>query len=197
MGRKSTIDLLPEEVRDGLIGWLEDPALDIDTAHARVNDLLEELGLQHLQVSRAAVGRKAQSHRAEIERIGAEMREAKASREVFYRQFGNDLADGGKFLAETMQAIIFKLNLAMHRFGEFEPESVYEHSKTVKNLTGSIVQIEEALTKYTKREAEIKRAALEEAAAVVDKSLKQAGAAAETIEFIKRDLLNLGSVAKP
>lgn len=189
MGRKSSIDLLPEAVRDDLVSWLEDPALDIDTAHERVNALLGELGLQHLQVSRAAVGRKAASHRAEIERIGAEMREAKASREAFYQQFGNDLADGGKFLAETMQAIIFKLNLAMHRFGDFDPYSVYEHSKTVKNLTGSIVQIEEALTKYTKREADIKRSALEEAAKEVEKTAIARGYNVDEARFWREKVL--------
>lgn len=189
MSRKSTIDRLPESVRDALIEWLEDPAIDIDVAHERVNSLLDELHLPQLKVSRSAVGRKAQTHRAEIERIGAEMREAKVSREAFYQEFGNNLADGGKFLAETMQAIIFKLNLAMHRFGDFEPDSVYEHSKTVKNLTGSIVQIEEALTKYTKREAEIKKAALEEAAKEVEKTAIARGYNADEARFWREKVL--------
>lgn len=191
MGRQSTIDKLPEDVRASLITWLEDPAINYDTATKLVNDLLKERGLE--PVSRSAVSRKGQKHRADVERIGKEMREAKASREFFYKQFGDDLAEGGKFLIETLQGFMFKMNLVLNRVNDTElsPEDVYGYSKTIKNLTGSILQTENALSAYTKREDEIKRKALAEAAEVVDKSLKQSGATAEMIKTIKEDMLNI------
>ena len=191
MGRQSSIDKLPQDVRDALIAWLEDPAISYDTATEQVNNLLKERGLE--PVSRSAVSRKGQRHREDIERIGKEMREAKASREFFYKQFGDDLAEGGKFLIETLQGFMFKMNLVLNRVNDTEltPEDVYGYSKTIKNLTGSILQTENALSAYTKREEAIKRQALQEAAEVVDKSLTQAGATAEMINTIKADMLNL------
>lgn len=195
MGRQSTIDQLPAAVRDALIAWLEDPAIDITTAHERTNQLLDELGLDALKVSRSAVGRKAKSHREEMERLGEQMREAKANREVFYEQFGDDLSDGGKFLAETLQAFIFKLNMALHKFDDDDMDAgdVFGYSKIVKNLTGSIAQLEEALSKYTKREAEIRKAATEEAAETAAKSAEQAGLSSERVQQIKNDILGVRS----
>ena len=164
MGRTSTIDLLPDEVIEKFKGWVKDGAVNIDEVCRRTNAKLEEMGLGELTVSRAAVGRKAKNLNDEMKRIGEEMRAAKASRDAFYERFGDDLSDGGKFLAETLQAFIFKMNVALHRVEDVPSDELFEYSKTVKNMTGSIVQLEDALTKFTNREAEIRQTALEEAA---------------------------------
>lgn len=191
MGRKSTIDFLPDDVRDQLITWMEDPAIDISTAHERVNSLLSELGLNDLSVSRSAVGRKAKLHNEEMQRLGEEMREAKANREAFYEAFGDELSDGGKFLAETLQAFIFKMNMTLHRLHDVPADELFQYSKTIKNMTGSVVQLEDALTKFTSREADIKKAATEEAAETAVTALSQSGLSAASVQQIKNEILGI------
>ena len=193
MGRTSTIDMLPPEVFTAFKALVIDPTVNLDSVCEQVNAQLVEQGLESLQVSRAAVGRKAKSMKDEMKRIGKEMREAKASREAFYERFGDDLSDGGKFLAETLQAFIFKMNMALHRIdGDLPANELFAYSKIVKNLTGSIAQLEDALTKFTNREAEIKKAATEEAAETAVTALAQSGLSAASVEQIKNEILGIG-----
>ena len=170
MGRTSSIDKLPKEVLDQFKAWVEDGNVNLDQVCERVNEQLTEMGLESLTVSRSAVGRKAKSHNDEMLRIGEEMRQAKASTKLFYEQFGEDLSDGGKFLAETLQAFILKLNIALHKFDDDEMSigQVFEYSKIVKNLTGAISQLELALSRYVDREAEILALERERAKAKLD-----------------------------
>ena len=187
MGRTSTIDLLPDEVIEKFKGWVKDGAVNIDEVCRRTNAQLEEMGLGELTVSRAAVGRKAKNINDEMKRIGEEMRAAKASREDFYDRFGDDISDGGKFLVETLQGFIFKLNMTLHKFDDdaMSVDDVFLYSKIVKNLTGAIAQTEEALSKYTKREAEIRKQATEEALATAEEAIHAGGTTAEQAARLK------------
>lgn len=54
--RPSSIDKLPEEVRESLDDWLRDPGLSQTEAAARTNALLEEMGRPE-RVKRRAVSR--------------------------------------------------------------------------------------------------------------------------------------------
>lgn len=195
MARTSSIDKLPPEVLEAFKKWVEDGSVNLDEVCRRVNAELKTQGLEELTVSRSAVGRKAKSHNDEMQRIGEEMRQAKASTKLFYEQFGEDLSDGGKFLAETLQAFILKLNIALHKFDDDDMSmgQVFEYSKIVKNLTGAISQLELALSRYVDREAEIRKQATEEAAETAEEAMKQSGLSADSVKQIKNEILGIRS----
>lgn len=172
----STIDKLPSNVRDDLIAWLKDPAIDYDEATERVNKLLESFELDDLKVSRSAVGRKGKKIKDQIEEAARVTLEKRAAAKAFYEIAGDSLDDGGKFVAELLQASALNSTLALMRLQQAgEDVDVHANAKTIKNLTTSVSQTEQAISAYTKREDEILRQEQERASAKLEELSKGSG----------------------
>ena len=83
MARKSSIDLLPAEIRDALNDLLRDPAISQLKATQRVNELLEAEGQE--PVSKSAVNRYSQR----MDAIGEKMRQSRQIADMWIGKLGN------------------------------------------------------------------------------------------------------------
>lgn len=187
-GQQSTIDTLPDEVKAVLDGYLRDKKITQKEATRRTNLLLEELG--HPQrVSKSAVNRYSQ----DMEEAGAHLRE---SREVAKQWIGSlgavPQGEVGLLVNEIIRTMSFDVSLFLRR-GTLDGETAPETVKMLKDLALTMMRLEKAASDNLKRDAEIKKNALEDAARTMSRSAKQAGVSEETIQIIRRDVLRMAS----
>ncbi|SEQ24446.1 Protein of unknown function [Amphritea atlantica] len=181
MARKSSIDLLPAEIRDALHALLRDPAVgQVETAQ-RVNELLAEEGIEQ-RVSKSAVNR----YSMRMEALGAKVRESREVAEMWIGKLGNaPQGQVGKLLNEFVQTMIFETSTEM--MTSEEPA----HPKMLKELALSIKHLEQATTVNEKREQEIRKRATEDAAEAIDTVAKQQGLTREGVKAIKQQILGI------
>ncbi|CUB06616.1 DUF3486 family protein [Marinomonas fungiae] len=181
MARQSSIDLLPEPIRDALHALLRDPAVNQLEATKRVNDLLEQ-EQSDLRVSKSAVNRYSQR----MDQIGEKMRQSRQIAEMWIGKLGNQpQGQVGKLLNEFTRTMAFETALSMSEGDEPVPP------KLLKELSLSIKHLEEAASVNEKREREIRRQMAEEAAQAVDTAAKSQGLTADSVALIKQQILGI------
>lgn len=182
MARKSSIDLLPTEIRDALNTLLRDPAVSQLEATERLNALLEVEGKEELKVSKSAVNRYSQR----MDAIGDKMRQSRQIAEMWIGKLGNQpQGQVGKLLNEFTRTMAFETALHMSE-GE-EPVQ----PKLLKELSLSIKHLEEAASVNEKREREIRKQAAEEAADAAETVARQQGLTSEGVKAIKAQILGI------
>ena len=112
MPKPSSIDRLPNEVREALQGWLRDPAITQTEATERTNALLDELQAQQPdeklaeRVSRQAVNRYDQRMRASCERL----LQSRQATEVWADKLGSvPPGQVGHLVIEMLRTLAFDL----------------------------------------------------------------------------------------
>ena len=181
MARQSSIDLLPEPIRDALHALLRDPAVNQLEATKRVNDLLEQ-EQSDVRVSKSAVNRYSQR----MDQIGEKMRQSRQIAEMWIGKLGNQpQGQVGKLLNEFTRTMAFETALSMSEGDEPVPP------KLLKELSLSIKHLEEAASVNEKREREIRRQMAEEAAQAVDTAAKSQGLTADSVALIKQQILGI------
>lgn len=182
MAKPSSIKRLPEQIQEE-IGKLRRQGRTID----EILDKLHELLPEDQQPSRSAMGRHVQK----IETLGKHLR---ASREMA-NALVDRLGDGGenkllRLNAELMQGVITSLLITP------EGEQVVLDPKDAAFLANALQRIASAQktdADLVSRIREEQRLILEtDMANKLDKTAKKAGASAEMIESIKRELLGVG-----
>ncbi|MGH1460988.1 MAG: DUF3486 family protein [Neptuniibacter sp.] len=182
MARKSSIDLLPEEIRNALHELLRDPAVSQLEATERLNVLLEEEGRDELKVSKSAVNRYSQR----MDAVGAKMRQSREVAEMWIGKLGNQpQGQVGKLLNEFTRTMAFETALEMSEGEEPIPP------KLLKELSLAIKHLEQAASVNEKREREIRKQATEEAAEAAETVAKQQGLTREGVKAIKEQILGI------
>jgi len=181
MARKSSIDLLPAEIRDALHELLRDPTVNQLEATQKVNALLE--AEEHeIRLSKSAVNRYSQR----MDAIGEKMRQSRQIADMWIGKLGNQpQGQVGKLLNEFTRTMAFETALHMSEGEDPIPP------KLLKELSLAIKHLEEAASVNEKREREIRRQMAEEAATAVDEAAKQQGLTADSVAQIKAQILGI------
>ena len=135
------------------------------------------------------VARKSQL--VDMETVGSRLRR---SREIAAQMAGSakDHGEVGLIINQGLQTMIYD---AMERLDTInvDPDALGKLSKTIGNLTLALGRTEQAASINLKREKEIRKQALEDAAKTVETSAKAAGVSAEAIQEIRRDVLRMAA----
>lgn len=187
MGRQSTIDRLPDEAREALNAYLRDPAITQEQATERVNALLDELGLAEHKVSRYAVNR----YDLRMREVGKRLRESRQVAEAWIARLGAaPQGQLGHLVNEVLRTLSFDLSLRLQD-GELTEESMPGVISMLKELSLSVMRLERASSENVKREREIRRQALEDAAEQAGEVAKRGGISEDTIRAIRDRIMGI------
>jgi len=146
MAQRSSIERLPDDIRDKLHELLRDPRVTQLEATKRINAILEEEGLPD-RVSKSAVNRYA----AKMEEVGAKLRQSREIAKMWIGKLGAaPQGEVGKLLNEMIRTLAFEMTLNLSE-GTIEAEP-----KMLKDLAIAIERLERAATTNLKREQEIR-----------------------------------------
>lgn len=183
MARKSSIDILPLDLRNKLISMLSNPAI----TQKEITDLINDEAGENV-VSKSAVNRYAIRMQKQIEQT----KQAREVAEFYMHELGEETHNTmGKVLNQQMQLIAFDLMLElkdMKSDGKVDMKSitdlVFKVSRGIKNL-------EESAKINEERERKIRKSILEAAAEKIEAESKKEGLSSETTENLKKELLGL------
>ncbi len=184
MGRQpSSIDLLPDDVRDQLNELLRDRKVTQKEAVERINQILAAMQYPE-RLSKSAVNRYA----LRMEEVGRRMREGREVADALIGKLGSQpQGQIGNLVNEILRSLSFELSLKLTD-GELDEESMPAAAGMLKDLALTTMRLEKAANLNVEREKEIRRQALEEAAEKVDKTARKAGVTPETIALIHEAL---------
>ena len=186
MGRKSSIDLLPENLKNKLLELLAKP----DVTQQEITDIINEMAGSAV-VSKSAVNRYAQK----MEEFSRKNREAAEIAKAYLQQAeegtGNTL---GKVAIEQLRMIVFDLLMGIDEMPKdsADPESLLNLTIGVNKVAKALRDLESASEVNLKIEEKIKS----RAAAVAEeesKSVKAEGLSDAAIEAIKAKILGIAS----
>ncbi len=179
MGRQSTVDRLPEDIRQALNELLRNPAVSQLEAARRVNDMLEADD-EAARISKSAVNRYAMK----MDKIGAKLRQSREVADMWIAKLGSQpQGQVGHLLNEVVRNLAFDTAIALSDEEEPVPP------KLIKELSIAIEKLEKAASENEKRAAEIRKQAREEAAKELTEELKNDGISEQVENSIKRILL--------
>lgn len=187
MPKPSTIDILPPEVKAQLQAWLQDPRITQLEATERANSLLELAGHPE-RVTKSAVNRYA----VKMEEVGAKLRQSREVASMYIAQVGAaPQGQTGLLINEMLRSMAFELSLKMQEADAEDPESMSATISQLKNLALTMQRLEQSATINVKREGEIRKAALNDAADNVEKAAVQQGMNAEQAAFWRQQVLGV------
>ena len=189
MPKPSTIDILPPEIKAELQKWLQDPRITQLEATERANALLALAG-DPQRVTKSAVNRYA----VRMEEVGTKLRQSREVAQMYIAQVGAaPQGQTGLLINEMLRSMAFEMSLKMQDADVEDPEAMSATINQLKNLALTMQRLEQSATINVKREGEIKKAALEEAANKMEATAKSEGVTAETIQRIRRDVLMMAT----
>ena len=179
--QQSSIDRLPEDIREKLYELLRDPRVTQLVATAKINEILEAEGhperLTKSSVNRAAV---------RMEKVGEKLRQSREMAQMWIGKFGVEpQGHVGKLLNEVLRDLAFNTALSL-REGEEPTEP-----KLIRDLAIAAKELEKAASENVKREEEIKKRVIAEAADRVDEAAKAQGLTADQADFWRRQVLGV------
>ncbi len=184
MGRPSTIDLLPEDLKNKLISLLSKS----NVTQQEVADIINEMA-GYKVVSKSAVNRYAQK----MEDFSKKNREAAEIAKVYINQFddgtGNVLS---KVAIEQLRMIIFDLLLGIDQLPKdaSDPENLHNLTISVNKVAKALKDLEGASELNIKLEEKIKAKTAEVAEEVAEK-VKAAGLSESAVKSIKERILGI------
>jgi len=152
MARKSSMAILPQDIRAQLHALLNDPRMTQLGITARINELLADGGHDD-RVSKSSVNRYA----VQMEKVGAKLKQSRQIAEVWIGKLGSEpQGQVGQLLNEVVRNLAF--DTAMHLSEEEEPAD----PRLIKELAIAIERLEKAASDNEKRADEIRRKQREE-----------------------------------
>ena len=180
MGQKSSIDRLPEPVREAINAEINAGRATIDEILERVR---EEFGDEQAP-SRSALGR----YRKRFEEQVADIRESRELASIYADRLGKDPnSDVGKFTLEILRTLAYRAGADMLDFskeGTLEP-------KQIAHLARMMKYIEDAGRLSTEREEKLRAAAREEAATAAQEAARGQGLSDEAASEIYNRILGV------
>jgi len=187
MGRQpSTIDMLPDDIKEQLQELLRNPRCSQLEATRRINAILEEEGHEE-RVTKSSVNRYA----LKMEEVGAKIRQGREMAEMWIGKFGaSPQGQLGLLITEMLRTLAYDLSLKLQDADIESPETLAATIDQVKALALGVQRLEQSTTLNVKREAEIRKQALQDAAEALEKTdtlqLKP-----ETLNYIKTVIYGL------
>lgn len=189
MGRKSSIDRLPPDLREALEGWLRDPAITQAEATSRTNDLLAELDPARKPLSKSSVNRYSRR----MDRVGAKMRQSRAMADAWVARLGSEPSGRlGHLVVEMLKTMVFEVNLKLQE-AELDADSMPGVVAQLKDLSLTAARLDKASLQNERRESEIRRRARREAAKAAERSARSQGLSAETAAAIRAQILGVAA----
>ncbi|HHK75271.1 MAG TPA: DUF3486 family protein [Rhizobiales bacterium] len=185
MGKPSSIDKLPPDILEQLQELLRDPRVTQLEATRRINAILAEQRLA--PVSKSAVNR----YDLKMREAGEKLRQSREVARMWIGKLGAaPQGQVGNLVNEILRTLAFDLSLKLQN-EELTAESLPGVISQVKGLSLAVQRLEASSTMNVKREAEIRKQALEQAAAAASETARDAGVSPETIKRIQRDVLGM------
>lgn len=182
-GRRSKIDLLPDDVKQLLDGLLRDGKNSQQEVLQAVNEYIEQQGLpEDLKPSRSGLNR----YSSRMEAIGKDLRDVREVSQALVAQLGDKpTGEVSKLILEIGRTQLFKAMMnANEKDGEVD-------IGMIKDAMLAAQRLESAAMSSHKREKEIRKAFADEAAKVAETVAKKAGMTAETVSSIKKEILGI------
>lgn len=184
----STIDKLPQEVREALDEWLRDGTITQTEAARRANARLEEMGSPQ-RVSRRAVSR----YDLRMRRAGEKLRQSRQVAEAWIARFGS--APGGRLghlVIEMLRTLAFDLTPRLQQ-GALDQKSLPGIVNAANRITLMALRLEQSSDFIDRRERRLKRQAAEEPAARAARETRAGrDVTPERLREIVRDAYGLG-----
>lgn len=182
-GRRSKVDMLPEDIKQALNEMLRDGRLEQKEILEIINGDIEKAGLPDRdKLSQSGLNRYA----SRVEEVGAKIREMREVSEVWVSKLGSKpTSDIGKMLQEVVRTLAAETTLAMSESGEPVPP------KALSQLALAMQRVEQAAIASHKREKEVRQAFAEEAANAAETVAKQQGMTREGVQAIKNQILGI------
>ncbi len=182
-GKPSKVNQLPDAIKSKLDQLLRDGRLTQTAILNKINKMIEEAELaQDEQLSKSGLNR----YSSKMQEIGSRIAQARAVSEQWVAKLGDKPSgDVSKILIEMVRTLAF--DSVLDASNSDQPV----HPKFIKDLAIGIEKLEKAATESTKREKEIRKAFAEEAAALVEDAVVQAGLTSDGANAIKREILGI------
>ncbi len=185
MGRKSTVDLLPERFKDSLNQLLRDTSLTQLQVTEQLNTMLASYysGDEPLSISKSSVNR----YSMKMNKLGEKIKQSRDIAEMWIGKLGSQpQGQVGHLLNEIIRNLAFDTAIALSEGEEPTPP------KLIKELAFAVEKLEKASSENEKRTAQIRQLAREEAAEELTQELKNDGISEQVEASIKRILLGAG-----
>lgn len=177
----STINLLPKDILEKLQELLRDPRVTQLAATAKINAILAQEGHPE-RLSKSSVNR----YSLKMDEVGAKLQQSREISDMWIGKLGAQPAGKvGHLLNEIVRTLAFDAAMKMS-----EDDEVVD-PKDLRNLSMAIRNLETAASLNVKREAEIKKRVLEEAAEAVGEAAQKHGVSQETIDEIHSIVLGI------
>ncbi|MCG9722122.1 DUF3486 family protein [Shewanella sp. Isolate7] len=180
-GRRSKVDLLPDDIRKRLDSGLRDGSITQAELLEEVNALIKAAGLPEAQqLSRAGINRYA----TKMEAVGKSLREMREITQVWTAELGDKpTGEVTKLILEMARSQLFKALL--NEDGEAADVGM------IKDAMLAVQRLESAAMASHKREKEIRKLFAEEAANAAEKVAKSAGLTKATVAQLKNEILGI------
>lgn len=189
MPSPSSVDLLPDHIRAELQALLQDPRITLIEATEKINDLLESEGHED-RLSKSSVGRAAQRWK----KIGDRIRQTREVGEMFIAKVGAaPQGRTGLAINEILRTMACELSEKLLDADLEDPETMSNTIDQVKSLALAVQRLEQSASINVKRDAGIRKQALEDAAKEVDKAGDSMQIPTETLNYIKTVIYGLAS----
>lgn len=174
----SSIDRIPEDIREQLQALLRDKRVTQLAATAKINDILSAEGHEQ-RLSKSAVNR----YSLRMELVGAKLQESREIARMWIGKLGAEpQGEVGKLLNEIVRNLAFRAALKAA-----EDEDAID-PRDLKALAIAVHRLEQAAEKNASVEKKIREQAMAEASAKIGSAAKASGIDAATIERIQNEL---------
>ncbi|MDX1536387.1 DUF3486 family protein [Arsukibacterium sp.] len=185
-GRRSKIDLLPEEIRRELDAKLRDGRLTQQEVLDYINELIEQSQLpehdkEQLKISRSGLNR----YSTQMETIGKDLRELREVSNALVAQLGDKpTGDVSRMILEIGRTQLFKAMMSQSSSEDMD-------IGMIKDAMLAAQRLEAAAMNTHRREKEIRQIFAAEVAETAEKVATQQGLTAEGVAALKREILGI------
>lgn len=150
--QQSSVDLLPEHIREQLRAMLRDPSWTQIAAKEKINEILAAEGCEE-RMSYSAVNREA----LRMRKVGERIRQTRQMADMWIGKLGAaPQGQVGHLINETLRTLSFDLALTLQE-GKVDEKTAPATIKMLKGLSLSVMRLEKAASENVKREEEIRR----------------------------------------
>lgn len=184
--QQSSIDRLPDDIREQLQELLRDPRVTQLQATEKINAVLEADGHED-RISKSAVNRYDLQMRA----VGQRLQQSREVAEMWIAKLGSaPQGKIGNLVNEILRSLSFDLSLTAADM-ELDAENMPAVAGMLKDLALTTMRLEKAACLNVEREREIRQEALADAAEKAATVAKQGGLTQSTVQQLRSEILGI------